>query len=138
MSSNAPAGSPERRRSAVAHLRRQDHRHADRLGDDRDRRRAAHRSIGVLVLPWSVLLSFRHSHGGHQRASYWLGPGKVNDFTILVRRSVTHTGASRGLVPVGSPRKSAAIIPFVNNSGLPIGSGRNCLMIWAHWLIRKC
>src|SRR5436190_9989250 len=31
-------------------------------------------------------------------------------------------------VPVGSPRKSAAIIPFLNKtlaSGLPIGSGRN-------------
>jgi hypothetical protein len=43
MSSNAPAGPPERRRSAVAHLRRQNHRHAERLGDDRERRRAAHR-----------------------------------------------------------------------------------------------
>ena len=34
-------------------------------------------------------------------------------------------------VPVGSPRKSAAIIPFVNKtltSGLPIGSGRNWLL----------
>src|SRR5882757_1428224 len=39
-------------------------------------------------------------------------------------------------LPVGSPRKSAAIIPFVNKtvtSGLPIGSGRKCLMIWAMW-----
>jgi hypothetical protein len=40
-------------------------------------------------------------------------------------------------VPVGSPRKSAAIIPFVKlTSGLPIGSGRNWLMIWAHWVNR--
>jgi hypothetical protein len=31
---NAPAGPPERRRSAVAHLRRQDQLHGDRLGDD--------------------------------------------------------------------------------------------------------
>jgi exosome complex RNA-binding protein Rrp42 (RNase PH superfamily) len=28
--------------AAVAHLRRQDHRHAERLGDDRDQRGAAH------------------------------------------------------------------------------------------------
>jgi hypothetical protein len=40
-------------------------------------------------------------------------------------------------VPVGSPRKSAAIIPFVNKtltSGLPIGSGRKWLRISARWL----
>jgi hypothetical protein len=40
-------------------------------------------------------------------------------------------------VPVGSPRKSAAIVPFVNEtltSGLPIGSGRKWLGNWAHWL----
>ena len=41
-------------------------------------------------------------------------------------------------VPVGSPRKSAAIIPFANKtltSGLPIGSGRKCLMILATWVL---
>ena len=38
---------------------------------------------------------------------------------------------------VGSPRKSAAIIPFVNEtviSGLPIGSGKKCLRIGAVWV----
>ncbi len=43
----------------------------------------------------------------------------------------------RAMVPVGSPRKSAAIIPFVNKtltSELPIGSGGKCLMILATWL----
>jgi hypothetical protein len=42
-------------------------------------------------------------------------------------------------VPVGSSRKSAAIIPFINKtltSGLPTGSGRNWLMTWVGWVYR--
>ena len=57
MSFNAPAGPPERRWSAVAHLRRQVHRHAERLGATIEIdgvQHIAHRrpAPANFVLPW--------------------------------------------------------------------------------------
>jgi hypothetical protein len=60
-------------------------------------------------------------------------------WTIEIEVAVTGAVIElRAMVPVGSPRKSAAIIPSVNDetltSGLPIASAEKCLMISDRWV----
>jgi hypothetical protein len=72
MSSNAPAGAPERRRSAVAHLRRQDHRHgelAKKLSDHQRGRQAS--AIGRRIDARIELELLDEDEFDHARGALW-------------------------------------------------------------------